>query len=316
MTAAHIYHGCGITFESELELPGIPRSDGTPPSATIRPGTIPSAQQHSLTAHDWYHAAPGQLQFLIPGIGRYQVTNGTDVLIEPASGASASDLRLFLMGSAFGGLLHQRGVLPLHASTVRVGDGYVGFVGHSGDGKSTQSAILHHAGYPLAGDDICPVAVTEDGSVLADSGFPRLKLCSDALDALNICRDGLERACIERDKYSLSTREQSGPEQRPLRALYRLEYATDDSGVGIEQLTGQRCLPELLQHTYRYCFVSGLGCTAHHFQLCSQLAATVPVFTFRRRRGAEYFAENVERLEQHWHQLMLQPAREPALAVA
>jgi hypothetical protein len=38
------------------------------------------------------------------------ISDGCEILIEPFSGLDAKDLRLFLLGSAEGALLHQRGV--------------------------------------------------------------------------------------------------------------------------------------------------------------------------------------------------------------
>lgn len=300
MESNHCYFGCGIAFQSELPLPGIPRIRGERPTATVRFGTIPKAVQVPLTKASWFHATPQRLEFLIPGIGRYLVTEGREVLIEAVDGASESDLRVFLMGSAFGALLYQRGVLPLHASSVRVSGSCVAFLGESGDGKSTQAAVLHRAGYPVAGDDICPVSISGETNVVADCGFPRLKLWSDALDSLGVDRNGLERSCVDRDKYDVVTYDPDRLKRMPLAAAYLLEYAADRHDVGIERIRGQSCLPQMLRHTYRYCFVDGLDCTQRHFHTCMQLAKFVPIFRLRRLRGANSYADTVQLLEQHW----------------
>lgn len=305
MSFSEIYYGCGIAFESDLELPGIPVSAVRLPQVHVRLGSIPSSDEIQLTAENWYHAVPGRLQFLVPDVGRFLVSNGTDILVDPATCASESDVRLFLLGSAFGALLHQRGVLPLHASTVRVGNHYAAFLGNSGDGKSTQAAVLHQAGYSHAGDDICPVTPDGDDAACADLGFTRMKLWEDTIRFLQIDQRGLQRSDFDRNKYDVPTCRLAGRERRPLSAVYVLEYIEDGEQPGIERVTGQSCLPLLLQHTYRYCFVEPLDVTERHFCLCLDVARTVPIFRLRRRPGTEYLDETTDMLKQHWNRLDL-----------
>ena len=299
MASSKIYYGCGLPFECELDLPGIPVATSQRPLVSIRFGNIPTDSENPLTGQSWYVGSPNSLRILIPDIAEFLVTNGNSIVIQPHQNASDTDLRLFLLGSAFGALLHQRGVLPLHASSVCVDDGYAAFVGNSGDGKSTHAAILHQAGYTLAGDDICPIAFSSRG-VSADLGFTRMKLWSTALEFLEIEKDGLERSDFDRDKYDVPTFSSAGDRQRPLRGIYVLEYVDNTAAVGIQRVTGQTSLPVLLQHTYRYCFVEPLGLTEQHFWFCMQLAKCVPIYKLRRCRGPEFFSQTVELLKAHW----------------
>lgn len=300
MSSSEIYYGCGLAFESEIPLIGIPRSERRLPSATVRLGRVSEPEQRPFTEADWFYGEHGQLKFQIPGVARYCISNGSVITVDPQPGADELDVQVFLMGSAFGALLHQRDTFPLHASSVRVGDSYVAFVGHSGDGKSTQAAMLHRAGFTLAGDDICPVQVSPDDEVSADFGFTRLKLWSDTLDSLGIEKGGLKRASCDRDKYELPTLESILQQRLPLKAIYVLGYADAAEESGIERVTGQRSLPLLLQHTYRYCFVEPLGCTERHFCHCLSVARTVPIFQLRRPRGFEFAQATIEMLQDHW----------------
>ncbi|MEQ9406777.1 MAG: hypothetical protein RIK87_03590 [Fuerstiella sp.] len=307
MYSRKTYYGGGVIFDSELQLPGIAAISGQNPTATVRIGPLPVAPSPRLTSRNWFHASPGRLRFLVPEIGQCLVTNGREVLIEPASGASDSDLRLQLLEPAFGGLLHQRGILPLQASMVRVDNCYVAFTGDAGCGKSTQAAILHLAGFPLAGDDLCPVCVSPDATIRAGFGFPALKLRPDALQALHIERVDLPDARDDagHEKYEVSPTSPGSPDRLPLGAIYLLEDAQDRDAVGIFQVRGQRCLPYVLRHTCRYCFVDGLGCTLRHFHAAMQLARSVRIFRLRRRRGVEYFGETALLLAHHWARLKL-----------
>lgn len=46
-------------------------------------------------------------------------------------------------------LLYQRGILPLHGSTIETPQGAVMFAGVSGSGKSTLAASFHAHGYAV-----------------------------------------------------------------------------------------------------------------------------------------------------------------------
>jgi len=87
-----------------------------------------------------------------------------------------ADVRLFLLGSAIGALMHQRGLLVLHGSTVKVGDECVVFLGSSGVGKSTLATQLRHRGYACLGDDVCAISIGEDGVPYAAPAYPPASL--------------------------------------------------------------------------------------------------------------------------------------------
>ena len=77
--------------------------------------------------------------------------------------ASTSDLTIYLLGSVFGALCHQNGMLPLHASAVEVGGEVTAFLGDSGSGKSSLVALLGGRGYRIFADDICLLEPVEGG---------------------------------------------------------------------------------------------------------------------------------------------------------
>ena len=108
--------------------------------------------------------------------GRYAVRGGCEIFYDPAEGASARNVRLYLLGSAFGALLHQRGILPLHANAVAL-DGQVhAFLGHPGAGKATLAAAFHDRGYRLLSDDVCAVRLDAQDRPWVEPGMPRLRL--------------------------------------------------------------------------------------------------------------------------------------------
>ncbi|BBI65053.1 hypothetical protein HSBAA_63590 [Vreelandella sulfidaeris] len=64
-------------------------------------------------------------QITVEGIARYRVEEGQRILLDRRMSqgvdtvANPGDVRLFLLGSALGALLHQRHWLPLHVSALK-----------------------------------------------------------------------------------------------------------------------------------------------------------------------------------------------------
>jgi len=180
------YTYSGLRVISELQLPEwIPFADSFPrtePDVFIQvesrwPETPEPEQSWPLIDTDHY-------RFAVPDVSRYLVRQGREILVVPAPGAGAREVRLFLLGSAWGALCYQRGLFPLHASMVRVGSGVVAFCGAPGAGKSTLAAWLASRGYRLVVDDLCRVDLSVPEPPRVWPSVPRLKLWRAALSAL------------------------------------------------------------------------------------------------------------------------------------
>lgn len=89
----------------------------------------------------------GELLLKVDGVANYWVKEGREIVIEPGPAAEAGDVRVFLLGSAFGALLHQRGLPPFHAGAVAMEGKAVLLAGRSGVGKSTLAAELCRRGH-------------------------------------------------------------------------------------------------------------------------------------------------------------------------
>jgi hypothetical protein len=79
-------------------------------------------------------------------VARYRIDDGRRITVEPYPTGSERHIRLYLLGSALGALLHQRRLLPLHANAMDFGGRAVAFMGASGAGKSTMAAWFHDRG--------------------------------------------------------------------------------------------------------------------------------------------------------------------------
>lgn len=227
--------------------------------------------------HDLPIIEAGRYCFTIPEAGHYRVTQGQEIAVTLTPGAEAREVRLFLLGSAWGALCYQRGLLALHASVVEVGDSAVAFCGATGSGKSAVAAWLTERGYRLVSDDLCRFEVPTHGPPLVYPSSPRLKLWRDALYALGRSDAGLERDHFREDKFHWPLPISSGRQPLPLRAIYLLEWGE----TAVARLTGVTALRRfVVAATYRGELLEPMGQVAAHWERCVALARRVPIWEF------------------------------------
>ncbi|HYW17688.1 MAG TPA: hypothetical protein VE891_16235 [Allosphingosinicella sp.] len=298
---AHRYRLFGLSVQSEIPLPELVADpDGGAPDVRIALGPIASFPE----AEAGLHIDGEEALLVIPPAGRFLTRAGLEMLIEPAEGVSSRNLRLYLLGSAFGAILHQRGLLPLHANAVIVEGRAIGFMGHPGAGKSTLAAWFHDRGFDVLADDVCVVTAGPDGNPLAHPGIPRLRLWREALEAGGRDASAYERSFDDMDKYTVPTDLERTLPAVPLSHLYLLEKAVDEPSI--ERLEGSAAVEAMIANTYRGAYVRPMGRTRQHLLACAQLARTVPVFRARRRWGFGSFDVEGAALEAHARKLILE----------
>ena len=140
----HVYLLCGWHTRSDIPLTGVPTSVRSGESVDI---LIQIAPGHSPIANvqEWVDSADCSLM-RIKDVADFEVSGGRQIRVWPAAGATQKDIEIFLFGSVWAALCHQRGILPLHASAIVTGGGITAFAGHSGAGKSTTAALMSFIG--------------------------------------------------------------------------------------------------------------------------------------------------------------------------
>ena len=147
------YTAYGLKIESDIECPELLAGEETPGDGTepvrILLGKVPASLENPRANGVLYQARPGQFLLRLDHIAGYLVSNGAEIVIDRVPGSLDDEVRLFLLGSAFGALLHQRGFLTLHGSAIETPKGAMGFTGQSGVGKSTLATAFRTRGYPV-----------------------------------------------------------------------------------------------------------------------------------------------------------------------
>jgi hypothetical protein len=293
--SASTYRLFGLNLRSEMDLAGLaPPVEAGTADVEIAFGTVPESD------HSGYRATDDGTLLAVAKVGRYLIREGRQIVIDPAPGATERNLRLFLLGSAIGALLHQRGLLPLHANAIDVGGRAVAFSGHSGAGKSTIAAWFHDRGHTILADDVCVIGFDEGGRALAYPGIPRLRLWREALEASGRDTEAYTRSFDHTDKYDVPTVSEAKAEPIPLAAIYLLRKAEESGGdAGIERLKGVEAVDTLVANTYRGGYLSMIGRTREHLSACVRVARAVPVFRAQRLWGFDRFDEQAQRLSEH-----------------
>jgi len=190
-------------FESEIEIPELRGSTGSGDRVvTILLGGVPSAIPGAMFDGDDCQVTATEYLLDIPGTARYYVCNGNEVRLEIAPGAPMANVSTYLLGSGFGVLCHQNGMLPLHASAVESGNRVTAFLGDSGAGKSTLAACLRRRGHRIISDDICLLQEeSEDMRVVPVAGW--LKLWNESLRYLGETPIERNRVYSTDDKFRL-----------------------------------------------------------------------------------------------------------------
>ncbi|AVO54517.1 hypothetical protein [Ectopseudomonas mendocina] len=281
-----LHKAYGLSIGTDLSLPEL--SSMSPDAVDCVDVEI---RQMTLDAPERYGALQQMAPFLwasrtclwlqVPGVVTFLVREGRQILFDPVAGVDEDSIRVFLLGSAIGALLMQRGLLVLHGNAVRIGDRCLICLGHSGAGKSTLATAFSLRGYEILADDVVPV--TADGWVLP--GIARAKLWADSIAHLGIEAAGLQRIRPMLEKFSLPLERSPALEPIALGALYILDKHNLASPT-IQTLQGVQRFEKLCEHNYRPRFIDAMGLQAQRFSLCAAVAGKVKVKQLMRSSSA------------------------------
>jgi hypothetical protein len=279
----HQYRAFGVNIASEFELPELMVSKGEP-DLTIRPGKVPEKIWNPKSEGVCYQASPGEFLLNIKDVARFHVKNGSEIVIDLYANSSPEDVRLFLLGSSFGALLHQRGYLPFHGSVVNFNGRAVIFSGVSGSGKSTLAGSFKKRGYPVLSDDVANISLDADQKPVVHPSYPQIKLWKDSLLKLGEEPGSHNKVRKKLEKYGMQLKSGFYNESLPLAAIYII-VAQNSVMDGIESITGIEKFNALRKNTYRYTYLAGLDLNAQHFITCTKIAPSIQVKRISRNNG-------------------------------
>lgn len=278
---------CGWRVASDVPLPDLLpwTGDERKPDVEILLGDVPECLPDAVHSGPLLQVgADGSCRFAIPRVASYLIEGGRRVTLSPGVDVAAAEIRVFLLGTVFGILCHQRGLLPLHASCVRIGGSAVAFSGPSGIGKSTLAAAFACRGHAILADDVTVVDVSASGRPVVLPAFPRLKLWRDAMDSLSLSTEGLEQSRADLEKFHLRTESSFTADPLPLAAVYHLRDARDLRHEGQELLRGIQAVRDTNDNVYRGRLAQRLPGKQGLLDRVARLCASTRLVRFSRQR--------------------------------
>lgn len=294
----HWYRAHGLSIASQLSCPELSPLENTgrldEADIRIELGDLSQVKLDNPDEARSHYLGEGRLLINIPGLARYQAARGRLIIVDPGEGGSESEIRLFLLGSAMGAILHQRGLLPLHANGVEIGGKCIIFAGHSGQGKSTLAHAFAQRGFRLLSDDLCALQSGEK-ETLALPGIPHIKLWEDSLRRVDTNPDDHKRVRQGQDKFFLGMADSYCRQALPLGNIYTLHYH-ENPEIRFQTLPPVDSLIALKRHTYKPHVVKRMNIEKAHLQKCFQLLANHRVTRIYRPRDYAMLDDLIEKI--------------------
>ena len=314
MIKPHRYCALGAEISSDLVLPELTVSESTItalvqiqqgdhrqwPSLEPSPHSTPTLQ---LAPQDW--------RLELEGIGWFRATGGERLEWQRwDDSVSDRDIRTFAVTSGLGALAIQRGALVLHGTALERDGEAILLLGHPAAGKSTLAWCLLQEGWRLLSSEL--VAISSDGVV--QPGMHQLKLWHDAAMALELnwaqlppVRKGLKRYALHAQEFDCV------PQAAPLRLIYALNRAKQDSGKGNADEAGDEmekvaikasrnfsqttALMRLRNQAFHARIYRGMDAEAQLFMQAAALARMVPLHALVVPDGIKAMAESLKKVD-------------------
>ena len=178
------YTAFGLNITSEIKLPGMIEKENIDKSdVKISLGEVSPSLSPGVKKGPNYIADHKNVYIWWEDIGKVKISEGNQITVEPLSdlkNPNETNIIPFLLGPVMSTLLHQRGFLVLHGSSVKIDNEAVAFLGYRGLGKSTTAIQLYKKGYSLITDDILAINFDEKGIPLLYPGYPHVRLSEES----------------------------------------------------------------------------------------------------------------------------------------
>lgn len=286
----------GLCVRTTIDLPDWPEPPQREPQVIIREdSSLPTPSAGTpFTGRSTF--TEDEVDVEVRGVAQFVASGGSCIRFAPDPAARPEDVRLYLTGTIFGVLLHQRGIVPLHASCVSIDGTGVAFAGASGSGKSTLVAALLQRGATFVSDDICAFTPVRNGEFRVWPGARRIKLDDAGVAAVDGSLSELEAAGGGRGKYHVPVSARStGSSAVPLSRVYLLAFG--EGAARLERLDGLDAISALVDETYVLSFAAALGLTSQIFKKVAELSRTLTVCRLIRPRGFEHVEAVLDLIE-------------------
>jgi hypothetical protein len=221
----------------------------------IEVGSRKKEIQPPLFSGDYFNINQNEFSMEVEKVASFYASGGDYISVVPYPGADENSISLYLNGSVYGAILHQRRILPIHGSSFQYNGKGIMICGESGAGKSSVTASFCLNGATFLSDDITPL-ILENNKPYIRAISDRLKLWGDSLRQLKKNDEGLQRIYPETDKYYYHLVQGKNN-------LSRLDYVLilephNEPEVKYRELTGPEKFTSLRNEIYRFEYLQGM----------------------------------------------------------
>jgi hypothetical protein len=222
---------------------------------TIEQAQVRRKISEALYNDAFYSLNQDEFSMDVKEVAWFYASGGNYISIVEYPGAAGNSVELYLNGSVYGAILHQRKILPLHGSCFSYEGSGIMICGDTGAGKSSLTASFCLDGAVFLTDDITPLLFKE-GKPFIWALSARIKLWSDTLKQLEQGEGGLQRVDPGWEKYYYPMQETGGNASR-LDQVYILEIKKTEA-VEFEELSGSLKFSALRNEIYRPEYLKGM----------------------------------------------------------
>ena len=182
------YKAYGLNISSEIRLPGMIEANSDAKfDVYVRIGKVNIPVPRFIVVDN------GDIYIYLKNIGTAKISSVDQIIVDPISNLEKGDetnIIHLILGPVMAILLHKRGFLMLHGSSVKYKNEAVAFIGNRGLGKSTIAMNFYKNGYSIINDDILAIDFDDEGLPIIYPGYPHVRLLEDSFvylkDNINI----------------------------------------------------------------------------------------------------------------------------------
>lgn len=220
--------------------------------------------------------------FILPikNLAEYYISDGNKIIVKPLSD-DLDKIIVFLMGTAMGILLQQRGLFTIHASGVKINNQAILICGDSGAGKSTLAGTFLKQGFKLLGDDTLAMNI-ENNKIIAKPGYSFIKLHDDSFNYIgkNFLKDRIINQVYNKSRIAVTNQFFEDPLE--VANIFVLEKDQKINKIKIFKINGVDKFNLLMKNTYRLNFYKKQNLMGTHFKMCSFICNNVDMFKLIR----------------------------------
>jgi hypothetical protein len=225
------------------------------PDVKIEINDIKKEVKAPLYEDAFYRLNQNEFSMTVEGVGSFYASGGNYISLVVNPKATNANIELYLNGSTYGAILHQRKIMPIHGSCFIFNNKGIMLCGNSGAGKSSLTASFVLDGNEFLTDDVTPI-LTLNNKPFIWTMSDRIKLWEDSLKQLNQNKEGLHKIDPDTEKfyYPLNSYKDS---TFMLNHIFLIEIH-EKSTIAFQEIKGAEKVTALRNEIYRLEYLQGM----------------------------------------------------------